>query len=120
MEGYLNDIVESGEKLGGRKRLITISTNSEPLLLKWNGEFRIQRQEWTWANNRNGEGYMEEKLDRIFFGSVHWVLKYQNAKMKHVFRKASNHNLVLLRVPRFQDKSAQISIRQKVDQGERG
>lgn len=35
---------------------------------------------YTWANNREGEGFVEEKLDR-FFGAASWMIKNPRAKV---------------------------------------
>lgn len=33
---------------------------------------------WTWANNRQGEGYIEERIV-MFFGSAEWMLEFDKA-----------------------------------------
>lgn len=38
---------------------------------------------YTWANNKEVERFVEEKLDR-FFGSGSWLLKHPKAKVIHV------------------------------------
>lgn len=38
---------------------------------------------YTWANNREGKGYVEEKLDR-FFGAASWISRNLRAKVIHV------------------------------------
>lgn len=49
----------------------------------------------TWANNREGEGFIQERLDK-FFGSAEWMLSYNTTEVKHVMRQASDHSLFLL------------------------
>lgn len=44
----------------------------------------------TWANNRVGEGFIEEGLD-IFFGSTEWSVKNEKAEVKH----SSDHTMLL-------------------------
>lgn len=41
-------------------------------------EVKFQEPEWTWANNRIGEGYIEERLDR-FFTSPDWHIRFPKA-----------------------------------------
>lgn len=50
---------------------------------------------FTWANNREGEGFVEEKLDR-FFGASSWQIKYPRAQVLHVEKQSSDHSLLAL------------------------
>ncbi|GER49879.1 retrotransposon protein [Striga asiatica] len=49
----------------------------------------------TTGNNREHEGFIEEKLDRIF-GSIDWSNLYSSAQTFNIFIRSSDHNLVLL------------------------
>lgn len=43
-------------------------------------EIKAVGKMYTWENNREGERFVEEKLD-IFFGSGSWLLKHPKAKV---------------------------------------
>lgn len=51
---------------------------------------------WTWANNRGGEGYVDEKLDSRFFVSHEWLYQCPNTIVHHINKQSSNHCLILL------------------------
>lgn len=67
MGGDFSDITGHEEKMGGMKR----SNNSFEVFrdfIKKLGmrEIISKGKNWTWVNNRQKEGYIEEKLDRFF------------------------------------------------------
>lgn len=49
------------------------------------GDLGFKGQSFTWANKREGEGYIQERLER-FFGSSEWLLNHDNAEVKHFLR----------------------------------
>lgn len=51
--------------------------------------------EWTLANNRKGEGFMEERLDR-FFDSPEWIYQCPSDVVHHVQKQSSDHSLPML------------------------
>lgn len=59
------------------------------------GDLRYIGGTFTWANNRQGEGFIQEGLDR-FCGSSDWLLKNDSADVKHIPRQASDHVMLLL------------------------
>lgn len=59
------------------------------------GDIKYRGNPFTWENNRDNKGYIKERLD-YFFGSIAWLDQYNEAKMKHIFRAASDHHLILL------------------------
>lgn len=59
------------------------------------GEVVFCGRRWTWANNRHGEGFIEERLD-MFFGSVEWLLEFDKSVAKHILSQSSDHSMVLL------------------------
>lgn len=59
------------------------------------GKIKFREESFTWTNNRNGEGFIQERLDRVF-GSVDWTLKYDKAEVKHILRQSSDHSMILL------------------------
>lgn len=59
------------------------------------GDIKYKGDIYTWANNREGEGFIQERLDR-FCGSVEWMFLNDNAVANHVFRPASDHSIIIL------------------------
>lgn len=47
------------------------------------------------ANNREGEGFIQERLDR-FFGLAEWMVEKDIVKVSHILRQASNYSLLIL------------------------
>lgn len=58
-------------------------------------EVRYIGRDWTWANNRVGERFVEERLDR-FFASPEWHYLFPKAVVHHVLKQSSNHCLLIL------------------------
>lgn len=58
-------------------------------------EVTYKGKRWTWANNRLGEDFMEERLD-IFFGSAEWNIENEKAKVQHFMKHSSNHTMLRL------------------------
>lgn len=58
-------------------------------------EIRYIRRDWTWTNNKEGEGFVEERLDR-FFASLEWIYQFPNAVVHHIQKQASDHCLLIL------------------------
>lgn len=59
------------------------------------GDIKFKGESWTWSNNREGEGFIQEKLDR-FLGSAEWLLHFDKVEVKHFLRQTSDHSLILL------------------------
>lgn len=93
--GNLNEIKGVREKKGGR------------MLIE--GSFRMFRQfiramhlreinfvgrEWTWANNKVGKSFVEERLDRIL-ASTEWLSLFPTAVVHHVQKQTFDHCLLL-------------------------
>lgn len=49
------------------------------------GDIRFRGYPFTWANNRDGECFIQERLDR-FLGSAEWMLQFDTTEVTH-FRK---------------------------------
>lgn len=94
--GDLNDLREHAEKRGGRRRPDSSFRNFGSFIhyMKME-EIRSVRSAYTWANNRAGEGFVEEKLDR-FFGTTSWVVQHPRSKIMHVEKQTSDHCLLIL------------------------
>lgn len=59
------------------------------------GRDQAQRGIFTWANNRDNEGFIQERRDR-FFGSPEYLIFFDAIVVTHVRRQASNHALIVL------------------------
>lgn len=38
------------------------------------GEIKFKGEMYTWENNREGKGFIQERLDK-FFGSAYWIIQ---------------------------------------------
>lgn len=92
--GDLNDIREHAEKRGGRRRPDSSFRNFGSFI-HHTEEIRSVGSAYTWANNREGEGFVEEKLDR-FFGAASWVVQHPRSKVILVEKQTSDHCLLVL------------------------
>lgn len=68
------------------------------------GEIAFRGRRWTWANNRNGEGFIDERLD-MFFGSSEWFVHFGRTEVQHLLTQASDHSMGLLDTKPQQQKS---------------
>lgn len=59
------------------------------------GYIKFKGANFTWANNKEGEGFIQEKLDR-FFGSLEWLLHFDTAEVQHVLRQPLDHSMLVL------------------------
>lgn len=66
-------------------------------------EIRFIGRQWKWLNNRMGEGFVEERLDR-FFAFLEWMVQNPHAMVSHIQKQASNHCLLLLDKDRGREK----------------
>ncbi|GER37384.1 tryptophan--tRNA ligase, partial [Striga asiatica] len=48
---------------------------------------------YTWGNNRANDGYVEERLDKIFV-SYEWLTNFPNMEASNYYRSASDHNIL--------------------------
>lgn len=103
--GDLNDIKEGFEKKGGRIR-------SEGSFQQFRNfvsnmcmiEITCKGRDWTWANNRDGEGYVEERFDR-FFASPGWTHQYPHAVVQNIQKQVSDHCMLILEAKPLDQKS---------------
>lgn len=58
------------------------------------GEMKLE-DVFTWVNNRENEGFIQERLDR-FFGLAEWMIQCDTAEVCHIAREASDHYLLIL------------------------
>lgn len=59
------------------------------------GEIAFKGREWTWSNNWKNEGFIEERLERVF-GSFEWMVENSGEVVQHCFRSASDHQMLIL------------------------
>lgn len=52
-------------------------------------------RDWTWANNREGESFVKERLYRLF-ASLEWIYQFPKAIVQHVQKQASDNCLLIL------------------------
>ncbi|GER29383.1 ATP-dependent Clp protease ATP-binding subunit ClpX [Striga asiatica] len=50
---------------------------------------------YTWGNNRANDGYVEERLDKIFV-SYDWLNTFPNMEASNYYRSASDHNILFI------------------------
>lgn len=94
--GDLNDIRRTEEKQGGRVRSEDSFRQFRDFIATMDmGEIPSKGRLWTWANNREEEGFVEEKLDR-FFASPDWLLEFPTAQVLNVEKQSSDHSLLIL------------------------
>ncbi|GER44450.1 hypothetical protein STAS_21352 [Striga asiatica] len=58
-------------------------------------EIKIEGYPFTWCNNRRDEGFVEEKLDRVF-GSYSWLSAHKEAKVCTSYRSSSYHSMLIM------------------------
>lgn len=59
------------------------------------GRDQAQRGIFTWANDRDNEGFIQERRDR-FFGSPEYLIFFDAIVVTHMRRQVSNHALIVL------------------------
>lgn len=94
--GDFNVIKNQEEKMWGRRRSESSFVSFRDFIVTMGmGEIKFKSESWTQANNREGEGFIKERLDK-FFGSAEWLLYFDKAEVKHFLRQASNHSFIVL------------------------
>lgn len=84
--GDFIDIKTIDEKKGERHRSEASLRGFNDFVSKMEmEEIQFLGRKWTWANNWEGEGHIEGRLD-MFFGAANWLINYENAIVKHVKR----------------------------------
>ncbi|GER45713.1 non-ltr retroelement reverse transcriptase [Striga asiatica] len=94
--GDWNEICDHSEKSGGRRK-------AEREFIDFNAFIsRMGMQElhqighrFTWGNDGEAEGFIEEKIDKIF-ASFDWLEDNQHTMVENFFKSASDHRLLLL------------------------
>lgn len=96
MGGDWNEIRSASEKKRGRHR----SAGSFRCIRQFIRDMQMKElgflgREWTWANNREGEEFVEERLDQIFI-SPKWSTQHPHVVVSHIPKQTSDHCLLLL------------------------
>lgn len=103
-KGDFNDIVTQEDKQGGILRMESSFKPFRDFIREMEmGEMNFSGRRWTWANNRVGEGFIEERLD-MFFGYAKWLLDFDKAVVKHILTQSSDHSIVILDTENQQHK----------------
>ncbi|CAA0835313.1 Unknown protein, partial [Striga hermonthica] len=92
--GDWNSICAKKEKKGGRPRQHRSFDGFNNFISNMEME-GMEGYQFTWGNNRDVEGYVEEKLDRAF-ASYEWHSSHPNAKVLNVIRTASDQSFLIL------------------------
>lgn len=80
----------------GRKRLESNFADFRTFIFDMEmREVKFRGKVYTWVNNREDEGFIQERLDK-FFGSIEWLLHFDKASVEHITRQAFDHSLLLL------------------------
>lgn len=94
--GDFNDIKNRKEKQGGNERLESSFLVFKNFIAEMEmGDLKYKGDPFTWANNREGEGFIQERLDR-FFGSTEWMIQCETIEVRHIFRQTSDHSMLIL------------------------
>lgn len=63
----------------GRKRLESSFASFRNFIAEVEmGDIKFRCESWMWSNNREREGFIQERFDR-FFGSDEWLLHFDKA-----------------------------------------
>ncbi|CAA0813904.1 Unknown protein, partial [Striga hermonthica] len=94
--GDWNDLCSMAEKKGGRVRSDFSFAHFNSFIQNMEmDEVSMVGYQFTWGNNRDAEGFVEEKLDRAY-GSFEWFNTFLEASVLNIARSASDHSLILL------------------------
>ncbi|GER37251.1 F8M12.22 protein [Striga asiatica] len=94
--GDWNDLTSNEEKRGGQRRLESSFQGFKQFI----SDMEMQEMEqkgafFTWGNNRTADGYVEERLDKVFT-SWNWQLMFPKMEVSNFYRTASDHNVLLI------------------------
>lgn len=90
--GDFNEIKNNEDKREGRRRQESNFSNFRNFILDMEmGDIRFMGETFTWVNNKKGEGYNHEMLDK-YFGSAEWMLQFDKAEVIHFLRQTSDYS----------------------------
>lgn len=94
--GYFNEIKNNEGKREGRRRQESNFSDFRNFILDMKmGDIRSRGETFTWANNREGEGFNHEMLEK-FFGLAEWMLQFDKAEVTHFLRQTFVYSLLIL------------------------
>ncbi|KAF7152227.1 hypothetical protein RHSIM_Rhsim01G0161700 [Rhododendron simsii] len=95
--GDFNDVLDPNEKRGGIQRdrgsLVRFQSFLEDCGL---ADLGFTGYPFTWRNNRQGDEFIESRLDRVLVSSQ-WYLQYNQASVEHLDCVGSDHKALLLK-----------------------
>ncbi|KAH7850130.1 hypothetical protein Vadar_028349 [Vaccinium darrowii] len=94
--GDFNAMLTVDEKQGGRRRETWSLKAFRDFVTKLEAvDLGYVGYPFTWANRRCGDGLIKERLDRALVSSS-WRLRYERAKLQHLFAVGLDHMALLL------------------------
>ncbi|KAH7863457.1 hypothetical protein Vadar_017734 [Vaccinium darrowii] len=103
--GDMNNIVSTDEKQGG---VLPVQSNLRDFQDFINTchllDLGFSGYPFTWRNNREGEGFIQERLDRVLV-SPSWRTRFPHAAVEHLDAIGSDHSALLLQLLRFESPS---------------
>ncbi|KAF7140800.1 hypothetical protein RHSIM_Rhsim06G0055700 [Rhododendron simsii] len=94
--GDFNDILWTDEKKGGRRREVwSLKVFRDFVASLGAVDLGFNGYPFTWSNRRGGDGQVKERLDRVLVAPG-WRLKYDRARVQHLFAVGSDHAVLLL------------------------
>ncbi|GER32212.1 non-ltr retroelement reverse transcriptase [Striga asiatica] len=96
MIGDWNDLANVEDKKGGRTRTPASLLGFQTFIANMGiGEVLRKGYPYTWGNNRDQEGFVEEALDKAY-ASLEWLRSYPGTQTTSHFKSSSDHHLLLL------------------------
>lgn len=93
--GDFNYPRDHAEKREGRRRLNSSFSIFNKFIKDIDiGKITSAGTMYTWANNREGECFVKERLDKIF-GAATWFMQYPKAKVIYKAKQTSDHHLLV-------------------------
>ncbi|KAF7143968.1 hypothetical protein RHSIM_Rhsim05G0086500 [Rhododendron simsii] len=95
--GDFNDVLDSNEKCGGIQRDRGSLVRFQSFLENCGqANLGFTGYPFTWRNNRQGDEFIESRLDRALVSSQ-WYLQYNQASVEHLDCVGSDHKALLLK-----------------------
>ncbi|KAH7848399.1 hypothetical protein Vadar_002299 [Vaccinium darrowii] len=87
----MNDLLAADEKCGGLSRPASSFWGFRDFIEKCGlNDLGFMGHPFTWRNNRAGEGFIQERLDRVL-ASHSWCNQYNHASVSHIPTVDSDH-----------------------------
>ncbi|XP_042962630.1 uncharacterized protein LOC122296899 [Carya illinoinensis] len=96
--GDFNKITNIDEKYGAASRPYRQIRDFRTTLAQCDlNDLGFEGDKFTWANNRNGEQFTKERLDRAL-GNTAWLGKFENHSVYHLTAASSDHRPILVQI----------------------